>query len=144
MPCGHAIHWDCFRELATHDSRCPICKKTAETRDRMMPTWDTMAAGIAMQPVPPDLCRVVNITCNDCEKSQENRAWHFLGVQCWSCQSFNTVVDSIILVGREAHQYLEENGDGKPINETPPREGEAPQLYRTGSERRIGRRRSIL
>jgi hypothetical protein len=31
---------DCFRELASHDSRCPCCKKTAETHERMKPTWD--------------------------------------------------------------------------------------------------------
>jgi len=49
LPCGHAIHWHCFRQLAGHDSRCPICKKTAETHDRMRPTWDAMAMGIALQ-----------------------------------------------------------------------------------------------
>ena len=49
LPCGHAIHWHCFRQLAGHDSRCPICKKTAETHDRMKPTWDAIAMGIALQ-----------------------------------------------------------------------------------------------
>lgn len=36
LPCGHAIHWHCFRELASHDSRCPCCKKTAETHERLV------------------------------------------------------------------------------------------------------------
>lgn len=49
LPCGHAIHWHCFRELASHDSRCPCCKKTAETHERMKPTWDAIAMGIALQ-----------------------------------------------------------------------------------------------
>lgn len=106
MPCGHAIHWHCFREMATHDSRCPVCKKTAETHERMAPTWNAMAMGIAMQPVPPEMCKVVTITCNDCEKSDENRAWHFLGVQCRSCNSFNTVVERITMMGPEAHAFL--------------------------------------
>jgi len=109
MPCGHAIHWDCFRQLATHDSRCPVCKKTAETRERMMPTWDAMAGAVAMQPVPPELARVVSIACNDCERSEDARAWHFLGMQCSHCQSFNTVVDRIALQGEEAHEFLEAN-----------------------------------
>ena len=106
LPCGHAIHWHCFRELASHDSRCPLCMKTAETHERMKPTWDTMAMGIALQPIPPELCKVVTIMCNDCEDVQSNRAWHFLGVQCRQCESFNTVVDRITLMGREAHLFL--------------------------------------
>lgn len=137
MPCGHAIHWECFRQLAAHDSRCPVCKKTAETRERMMPTWNAMAAGVALQPVPPELARVVNITCNDCEKADDARAWHFLGVQCRNCSSFNTVVDRIIMSGEEAHEFLEtlqtrsdliENEDGS----------------QRISRRRINRRRSLF
>ena len=143
MPCGHAIHWECFRQLAAHDSRCPVCKKTAETRERMQPTWDAMAAGIAMQPVPPELCRVVDITCNDCKKTQENRAWHFLGVQCWACQSFNTVVDKMVCSGMEAHEFLTVHGDGKNSEDTK-KEGEQRQLTSNGSSRRVGRRRSVL
>ena len=106
LPCGHAIHWHCFREMASHDNRCPVCKKTAETHDRMKPTWDVMAMSIALQPVPSELCKVVTIMCNDCEVVQENRAWHFLGVQCKECESFNTVVDRVTMIGREAHEYL--------------------------------------
>lgn len=136
MPCGHAIHWDCFRQLAAHDSRCPVCKKTAETRERMMPTWNAMAAGVALQPVPPELARVVNITCNDCEKSDDARAWHFLGVQCRNCSSFNTVVDRIVMSGEEAHEFLETmNARGDFMNEVDLR---SPRL----SRRIIGRRRS--
>jgi len=106
LPCGHAIHWHCFRELASHDSRCPMCKKTAETHERMKPTWDAMAMGIALQPVPPELAKVVTIKCNDCEIVAENRSWHFLGVRCNECESFNTVVERITLMGQEAHEFL--------------------------------------
>lgn len=106
LPCGHAIHWHCFRELASHDSRCPMCKKTAETHERMKPTWDAMAMGIALQPVPPELCKVVTVKCNDCEDVQVNRAWHFLGVQCGRCESFNTVVERITMMGQEAHDFM--------------------------------------
>ena len=106
LPCGHAIHWHCFRELASHDSRCPCCKKTAETHERMKPTWDAMAMGIALQPVPPELAKVVTIKCNDCEVIQADRGWHFLGVQCHNCESFNTVVDRTTMIGQEAHNFL--------------------------------------
>lgn len=131
MPCGHAIHWECFRQLAAHDSRCPVCKKTAETKERMMPTWDAMASGIAMQPIPPELCRVVNIVCNDCERSDDGRAWHFLGIQCHHCQSFNTVVDRLVLSGAEAYEYLEVTRNADAAVAAPPR-------------RRMNRRRSAF
>lgn len=106
LPCGHAIHWHCFRELATHDSRCPVCKKTAETHERMLPTWNAMARGIELQPVPPDMAKVVTIICNDCEMGDIDRPWHFLGVQCIRCQSFNTAVEQITMTGPEAHAFL--------------------------------------
>jgi len=138
MPCGHAIHWDCFRQLAAHDSRCPVCKKTAETRERMMPTWNAMAAGVALQPVPPELARVVNITCNDCERSDDARAWHFLGVQCRNCSSFNTVVDRIILSGEDAHEFLETMAQRS--NFSGPFDPNAPGTTRP----RISRRRSHI
>lgn len=138
MPCGHAIHWECFRMLAAHDSRCPVCKKTAETKERMMPTWNAMAAGVALQPVPPELSRVVNITCNDCERADDARAWHFLGVQCRLCSSFNTVVDRIIMSGEEAHEFLEAMQARRTC--TGPEEDE--DQPRPESRRRINRRRS--
>lgn len=109
MPCGHAIHWHCFRELTSFDSRCPVCKKTAESHERMAPTWSAMAMGIALQPVPPELARVVTIVCTDCEVKEVNRRWHFLGVQCRHCTSFNTVIENTTLTGPEAAAFLGEH-----------------------------------
>mmetsp|Transcript_30386 Transcript_30386/g.29287 ORF Transcript_30386/g.29287 Transcript_30386/m.29287 type:complete len:470 (-) Transcript_30386:107-1516(-) len=106
MPCGHAIHWHCFKKLAEHDSRCPICKKTAGTHESMLPTWQAVAMGIELRPVPPDIAKVVTIICNDCEMGDVDRGWHFLGVQCLRCQSFNTVTERITMVGPEAHAFL--------------------------------------
>ena len=105
MPCGHAIHWHCFRELSSYDIRCPVCKKTAETPDQMEDMWNTMAMEIALQPVPAELARVVDILCNDCDEKCVNQRWHFLGVQCQRCSSFNTTVEKTVLSGQE-HDFL--------------------------------------
>ncbi|KAL7522893.1 hypothetical protein ACHAWX_007774 [Stephanocyclus meneghinianus] len=96
LPCGHAIHAHCFRNLAGFDYRCPICKKTIMSRTSMAAAWQARARDIEMQPMPEDLARVVNIMCNDCEKKSVNCSWHFLGVQCPECRSFNTVVEQIV------------------------------------------------
>jgi len=114
-----------------------------------MPTWNAMAAGVALQPVPPELCRVVNISCNDCEQQDDARAWHFLGVQCRHCSSFNTVVDRIIMSGEEAHDFLEtmqarrtvlEGQQRAQDGEDPDDDEELPQ--RPEQHRRPNRRRS--
>mmetsp|Transcript_506 Transcript_506/g.1024 ORF Transcript_506/g.1024 Transcript_506/m.1024 type:complete len:584 (-) Transcript_506:84-1835(-) len=122
MPCGHAIHWHCFKELTSFDTRCPVCKKTAETPENMASTWSALAMGIALQPVPPDLARVVNIVCNDCEERDYERRWHFLGVRCMHCLSFNTTAEQIVLQGPEAATYLDaqESARGEETNGVPP------------------------
>ena len=67
-----------------------------------------MAMGIALQPVPPELARVVTIVCNDCEEEDADRRWHFLGVRCLHCMSFNTNVERTQMTGRDAAAFLDE------------------------------------
>lgn len=96
LPCGHAIHAHCFRKLAGFDYRCPICKKTVVSQKSMSRAWTERARDIESQPMPLDLQRNVDIMCYDCESKSTNLPWHFLGVQCPSCQSFNTVVENFV------------------------------------------------
>jgi predicted ATP-dependent serine protease len=63
--------------------------------------------GIALQPVPPDMARVVNIYCNDCEVRESNLRWHFLGVKCNHCHSYNTAVEQIVMHGVDAAEFLD-------------------------------------
>jgi len=106
MPCGHAIHWECFKDLIAYDFRCPICKKTTESKEAMTSTWDEIALSIKTQQVPAEHTKVVNVTCIDCERSSIWRRWHFLGVQCSYCSSFNTQIDKIVMTGQEAVTFL--------------------------------------
>jgi transposase-like protein len=96
-----AIHAHCFRKLASFDYRCPICKKTVVSQQSMAAAWEARARDIAEQPMPPDLERVVDIMCNDCETKSRRRNWHFLGVQCPHCRSFNTVVENVVSTANE-------------------------------------------
>lgn len=99
LPCGHAIHAHCFRKLAGFDYRCPICKKTVVSQQSMAAAWEARARDIAEHPMPADLQRTVDIMCNDCETKSTNQRWHFLGIQCPSCSSFNTVVEQVQSTG---------------------------------------------
>lgn len=99
LPCGHAIHAHCFRKLAGFDYRCPICKKTVVSQQSMAAAWEARARDIAEHPMPSDLQRIVDIMCNDCEIKSHARNWHFLGIQCGQCSSFNTVVEQVLSSG---------------------------------------------
>jgi RING finger and CHY zinc finger domain-containing protein 1 len=99
LPCGHAIHAHCFRKLAGFDYRCPICKKTVVSQQSMAAAWEARARDIAEHPMPAELQRVVDIMCNDCENKSHRRQWHFLGIQCPRCNSFNTVVEQVLSFG---------------------------------------------
>ncbi len=59
----------------------------------MARAWAERARDIASQPMPEDLAKVVDIDCFDCGTKSQNRDWHFLGVQCPNCDSFNTTVE---------------------------------------------------
>lgn len=72
----------------------------------MMYTWEAMAVSVAMQPVPTEMCKLVTIQCNDCEKKEKDRWWHVIGIQCKSCLSFNTCVEEIQLTGEEARNKM--------------------------------------
>jgi len=102
LPCGHAIHAHCFRKLAGFDYRCPICKKTVVSQQSMAAAWEARARDIAEHPMPADLQRIVDIMCNDCESKSTHRQWHFLGIQCPRCSSFNTVVEQVLSSGASA------------------------------------------
>lgn len=40
--------------------------------------------------MPPDLAATVQASCNDCLRQSEEAPYHFLGVRCQHCGSFNT------------------------------------------------------
>jgi len=114
LPCGHAIHAHCFRKLAGFDYRCPICKKTVVSQQSMAAAWEARARDIAEHPMPSDLQRIVDIMCNDCETKSHARNWHFLGIQCGHCSSFNTVVEQVLSSGAPGGEdgQANSNGDG--------------------------------
>ncbi len=96
LPCGHVIHKHCFRILAGYDYRCPVCKKTIVSQQTMESVWASRSREIELQPMPVDLQRTVNIICNDCGMRGMNESWHFLGVRCAYCRSFNTIVEDSV------------------------------------------------
>ncbi|GAM22817.1 hypothetical protein SAMD00019534_059920, partial [Acytostelium subglobosum LB1] len=93
LPCGHAIHNECYKSLLDNNVySCPICKKSVATFN-----WTRMDRMVERQPMPPmykgSTC---SILCNDCETKSIDIPLHFLGNKCTvaTCGSYNTTIMS--------------------------------------------------
>lgn len=88
MDCGHTIHHSCFRELLKSSYRCPLCNKSVVNMEIQFRNYD---AAIQNQPMPDEYrdTRAV-VSCNDCSAKSQT-AYHWLGLRCSICRSYNTV-----------------------------------------------------
>ncbi|KAK4790670.1 hypothetical protein SAY86_017974 [Trapa natans] len=87
MKCGHTIHMDCLKEMATQNQyRCPICSKTVLN---MSDVWNELDEEIEDTPMPEGYRSEVSILCNDCNKTCK-APFHILGFKCSQCGSYNT------------------------------------------------------
>ncbi|KAB5585902.1 hypothetical protein GE09DRAFT_43549 [Coniochaeta sp. 2T2.1] len=88
MSCGHTIHHSCFKDLLKTSYRCPLCNKSVVNMEIQFRNYD---AAIQSQPMPEDYrdARAV-VSCNDCSAKSQT-AYHWLGLRCSICQSYNTV-----------------------------------------------------
>lgn len=87
MPCGHAIHQTCWYDHTRVSYKCPTCAKSILNMEAQFRIMDTE---IEHQPLPPPYADWRSIvTCNDCS-AKSNVKFHFLGIKCDNCKSYNT------------------------------------------------------
>ena len=88
MQCGHSIHKHCFQDHMRTSYKCPICNKSCINMEYQFRNIDL---AIIHQPMPPEYrdARAV-ISCNDCSAKSQT-AYHWLGLKCSICHSYNTV-----------------------------------------------------
>ncbi|KAK1239463.1 hypothetical protein MKX07_008951 [Trichoderma sp. CBMAI-0711] len=117
MNCGHSIHKKCYDQHLRTSYKCPICNKSLVN---MEPQFRNLDLAILSQPMPPDFRDTkAKILCNDCS-ARSTVAYHWLGLQCSICRSYNTVELQIL---------------GRNVEALQPAAGEQPQLAReAGSE----------
>lgn len=88
MECGHPIHKTCFNLYMEVSYRCPLCHKSITKMDAL---FLNLANIIKEQPMPPEFQDVRSVIfCNDCS-AKCSTPYHFLGLRCQICQSFNTM-----------------------------------------------------
>mmetsp|Transcript_32 Transcript_32/g.26 ORF Transcript_32/g.26 Transcript_32/m.26 type:complete len:103 (-) Transcript_32:41-349(-) len=86
LRCGHAMHSSCFKKFAKKSINCPLCQKGIIKNDDYNAYVQNEIDKVKM---PEELQRKVMILCNECNEKCEND-FHFFGVKCLSCGSFNT------------------------------------------------------
>ena len=91
--CAHSIHEDCYMEHMKTSYKCPICHKSAINMETHFRNLDVE---IQQQPMPPEFqdTKAV-ILCNDC-CAKTSVKYHWLGLRCAICRSYNTVELQII------------------------------------------------
>ncbi|KAF3766140.1 zf-CHY-domain-containing protein, partial [Cryphonectria parasitica EP155] len=87
MECGHPIHRNCFQQYMNTSYKCPLCSKSIVKMDAL---FLNLANIIKEQPMPEEYRGIRSVLfCNDCS-AKSSTDYHFLGLRCQICQSFNT------------------------------------------------------
>ncbi|KZZ96848.1 CHY zinc finger containing protein [Moelleriella libera RCEF 2490] len=88
MLCGHSIHKKCYEQHMRVSYKCPLCNKSLANMETQFRNLDV---AILSQPMPAEFRNTrVTVLCNDCS-GKSSVAYHWLGLKCSICQSYNTV-----------------------------------------------------
>ncbi|KAI9170958.1 RING finger protein [Paramyrothecium foliicola] len=88
MACGHSIHKKCYDQHMRVSYKCPICNKSLANMETQFRNLDV---AIQSQPMPPEFRdTTASILCNDCS-GKSTVSYHWLGLKCSICRSYNTV-----------------------------------------------------
>ncbi|KAI0432867.1 hypothetical protein F5Y09DRAFT_119783 [Xylaria sp. FL1042] len=104
MKCGHSIHRGCLDEHQKTSYKCPICNKSLLNMESQFRNLDL---SIQAQPMPAEFqdARAI-VLCHDCS-AKSSTMYHWLGLKCGVCQSYNTAQLQIIGLDTEAAEVVE-------------------------------------
>jgi len=94
LHCGHVMHYHCLMSYITEaqSRKCPLCSKSIVKQS--LEEIELMDAIIesTREYLPPELKdkKNVSILCNDCLEKSHDCLFHFYGIKCKSCGSYNT------------------------------------------------------
>ncbi|RMZ88550.1 hypothetical protein DV736_g4220, partial [Chaetothyriales sp. CBS 134916] len=99
MRCGHSIHESCFGEWCKTSYKCPICSKSIANMESQFRRLDRH---IDEQPMPEEYQSTrAYVFCNDCN-SRSVAPYHWLGLKCVLCESYNTTQLELLGLQRTA------------------------------------------
>ncbi|KAI9785762.1 MAG: hypothetical protein M1839_008779 [Geoglossum umbratile] len=88
MSCGHSIHHKCYYDHMKTSYKCPICNRSIVNMETQFRNLDRT---IESQPMPLQFQDTkALVSCNDCS-AKSSTSYHWLGLKCTVCHSYNTV-----------------------------------------------------
>ncbi|XBW38596.1 hypothetical protein QEN19_004185 [Hanseniaspora menglaensis] len=94
IPCNHAIHETCLKlYLDNGQYKCPICQISIVDMEINFKLLDEEIQTCPL-PSPYNSWRCI-YKCNDCA-TRGITSYHFLGIKCRSCYSFNTILLQVL------------------------------------------------
>lgn len=109
MTCGHSIHKKCYDQHMRVSYKCPICNKSLANMETQFRNLDVAIQG---QPMPPEFRDTKAVVlCNDCS-GRSTVPYHWLGLKCGICRSYNTVELQILGGSQELQAALAERNNG--------------------------------
>lgn len=103
MLCGHSIHKKCYDQHMKVSYKCPICNKSLANMETQFRNLDV---AIQSQPMPPEFRDTKAVLlCNDCS-ARSTVPYHWLGLKCSICRSYNTVELQILGGGSQELQAI--------------------------------------
>ncbi|KAK9470295.1 zinc-ribbon-domain-containing protein [Dipodascopsis tothii] len=93
MSCGHSIHQKCYYEHTKSSYKCPTCARSIINMESQFRLLDREIERQKL-PEPYSNWRSV-VSCNDCS-GKSNIPFHFLGLKCDTCRSYNTALLRLI------------------------------------------------
>jgi len=114
MKCGHSIHEACFTEWCNTSYKCPICSKSIANMETQFRRLDHH---IDEQPMPEEYRdNRAYVFCNDCN-SRSITKYHWLGLKCSNCHSYNTTQLELLGPEQTAQQIREQNERAQELGE---------------------------
>lgn len=89
LPCGHAMHTECYNAYVKSNYKCPFCNSSL---GNMRTVWKNLDRERRLTPMPEAYRNTyVRILCNDCHTETDTK-FHIVGLKCRnsSCGSYNT------------------------------------------------------
>ncbi|POR38075.1 Putative RING finger protein C2F3.16 [Tolypocladium paradoxum] len=105
MNCGHSIHKKCYDQHMRVSYKCPICNKSLANMETQ---FRNLEVAIQSQPMPAEFRDTkATVLCNDCS-GKSTVPYHWLGLKCSICRSYNTVE---LQIHGEGSQELQATGE---------------------------------
>ncbi|ODQ78480.1 hypothetical protein BABINDRAFT_162692 [Babjeviella inositovora NRRL Y-12698] len=112
MPCGHAIHQQCYNQHTKHSYKCPICTRTILNMEAQFRVLDQEIENMPMPGIYSSWRCFIQ--CIDCGGRSEC-LYHILGLKCGYCRSYNTTQNLLIKPEEGGEVEVETTGNDSGI-----------------------------